>query len=88
MDRFSMSNDLYKALKEGAVTVEFTKIDTDELRVMPCTLNQEIHKQTLNIKNYSTNDTMVMYGLDVKAWRDVKIDTIQKWYPGYPQDKE
>ena len=88
MDRFSMSNDLYKALKEGVVTVEFTKIDTDELRVMPCTLNQEIHKQSLNIKNYSTNDTMVMYGLDVKAWRDVKIDTIQKWYPGYPQDKE
>jgi hypothetical protein len=88
MDRFSMSNDLYKALKEGVVTVEFTKIDTDELRVMPCTLNQEIHKQTLNIKNYSTNDTMFMYGLDVKAWRDVKIDTIQKWYPGYPQDKE
>ena len=88
MDRFSMSNDLYKALKEGVVTVEFTKIDTDELRVMPCTLNQEIHKQTLNIKNYSTNDTMVMYGLDVKAWRDVKIDTIQKWYQGYPQDKE
>ena len=88
MDRFSMSNDLYKALKEGVVTVEFTKIDTDELRVMPCTLNQEIHKQTLNIKNYSTNDTMVMYGLDVKAWRDVKIATIQKWYPGYPQDKE
>ena len=83
-----MSNDLYKALKEGVVTVEFTKIDTDELRVMPCTLNQEIHKQTLNIKNYSTNDTMVMYGLDVKAWRDVKIDTIQKWYQGYPQDKE
>ena len=55
---------------------------------MPCTLNQEIHKQTLNIKNYSTNDTMVMYGLDVQAWRDVKIDTIQKWYQGYPQDKE
>lgn len=83
-----MSKDLYNALKEGVVTVEFIKIDTGELRVMPCTLNQEIHKQTLNIKNYSTNDTMVMYGLDVKAWRDVKIDTIQKWYQGYPQDKE
>ena len=83
-----MSKDLYKALNEGVVTGEFTKIDTGELRVMPCTLNQEIHKQTLNIKNYSTNDTMVMYGLDVQAWRDVKIDTIQKWYQGYPQDKE
>ena len=55
---------------------------------MPCTLNNEISGQKLEIKSYNTNDTMVMYGLDVKAWRDVKIDTIQKWYPGYPQDKE
>jgi len=82
------SNDLYKALKEGVVTIEFTKIDTGELRVMPCTLNKEIHKQKLDIKNYTTNDTMIMYGLDVNAWRDVRMDTIQKWYPGYPQDKE
>ena len=40
------------------------------------------------MKNYSSNDTMIMYGLDVKAWRDVRMDTIQKWYQGYPQDKE
>ena len=73
---------------EGVVTVEFTKIDTGELRVMPCTLNNDISKQSLDIKNYTTNDTMVMVGLDVNAWRDVKLDTIQKWYPGYPQDKE
>ena len=83
-----MSNNLYKALKEGVVTVEFTKIDTGELRVMPCTLNKEIHKQKLDMKNYTSNDTMIMYGLDVKAWRDVRMDTIQKWYQGYPQDKE
>ena len=69
-----MSKDLYNALKEGVVTVEFIKIDTGELRVMPCTLNQEIHKQTLNIKNYSTNDTMVMYGLDGRMiWRTFTI---------------
>ncbi len=83
-----MNNDLYNALKEGVVTVEFTKIDTGELRVMPCTLNKEIHKQKLDMKNYTSNDTMIMYGLDVKAWRDVRMDTIQKWYQGYPQDKE
>ncbi len=83
-----MNNDLYNALKEGVVTVEFTKIDTGELRVMPCTLNKEIHKQKLDMKNYTSNDTMIMYGLDVKAWRDVRIDTIQKWYQGYPQDKD
>jgi len=83
-----MSKDLFDALKEGVVTVEFTKIDTGELRVMPCTLNKEIHKQTLEIKKYESTETMVMYGLDVQAWRDVKLDTIQKWYQGYPQDKE
>ena len=83
-----MSKDLFDALKEGVVTVEFTKIDTGELRVMPCTLNQEIHKQALEIKNYHSTEAMVMYGLDVQAWRDVKLDTIQKWYQGYPQDKE
>ena len=83
-----MNNDLFNALKEGVVTVEFTKIDTGELRVMPCTLNKEIHKQKLDMKNYTSNDTMIMYGLDVKAWRDVRMDTIQKWYQGYPQDKE
>jgi len=83
-----MNNDLYNALKEGVVTVEFTKIDTGELRVMPCTLNKEIHKQKLDMKNYTSNNTMIMYGLDVKAWRDVRIDTIQKWYQGYPQDKD
>ena len=83
-----MSKKLFDALREGVVTVEFTKIDTGELRVMPCTLNNDISKQSLDIKNYTTNDTMVMVGLDVNAWRDVKLDTIQKWYPGYPQDKE
>ena len=83
-----IGKDLFDALREGVVTVEFTKLDTGELRVMPCTLNNEISGQKLEIKSYNTNDTMVMYGLDVKAWRDVKIDTIHKWYPGYPQDKE
>ena len=80
--------ELFDALRKGVVTVEFTKLDTGELRVMPCTLNKDIHKQKLDMKNYSSNDTMIMYGLDVKAWRDVRMDTIQKWYQGYPQDKE
>jgi hypothetical protein len=83
-----MSEKLFKALKEGVVTVEFTKVDTGELRVMPCTLNQEIHKQSVDIKKYDSNSTMVMYGLDVQAWRDVLLDTIQEWYQGYPEDKE
>jgi hypothetical protein len=70
------------------VTIEFTKLDTGELRVMPCTLNQEVHKQNMTINKYTSPDTVVCFGLDVQAWRDVRINTIQKWYQGYPQDKE
>lgn len=84
----TMSEKLIKALFEGVVTIEFEKIDTGDLRVMPCTLNKELHKQSVTIEKYSSPDTVVCYGLDVQAWRDVRINTIQKWYPGYPQDKE
>lgn len=75
------------ALKEGVVTVVFEKLDTGEIRTMPCTLNNDIHGQTMQIKGYSSPDTLVMYGLDVKAWRDVRVDTIQDWYKGYPKEK-
>lgn len=82
------SNKIIDALRQGVVTVVFEKIDTKEIRTMPCTLNQEIHKQSVDIKKYDSNSTMVMYGLDVQAWRDVLLDTIQEWYQGYPEDKE
>ena len=34
--------ELLTALHKGSVTVTFRKIDTGELRVMPCTLNQTV----------------------------------------------
>ena len=39
------------ALKKGVVTVVFEKIDTKEIRTMPCTLNSDIHGQSLQFKN-------------------------------------
>ena len=30
--------------------------------------------------------TIVMYALDKKAWRDVRVDTIKDWYEGYPKE--
>ena len=45
------SNKIIDALRQGVVTVVFEKIDTKEIRTMPCTLNQEIHKQSIDIKN-------------------------------------
>ena len=75
------------ALKKGVVTIVFEKLDTGELRTMPCTLNNDISGVSMIIKEYSSPDTLVMYGLDVKAWRDVRVATIQDWYEGYPKEK-
>jgi len=81
------SNKIVEALKKGVVTIDFEKIDSKEIRTMPCTLNTDIHKQSLEFKNYQSPDTLVMYGLDVKAWRDVRVDTVIEWYEGYPKEK-
>ena len=78
----SISN-LIDSLKKGVVTIVFEKIETKEIRSMPCTLNKEI----ANIKNTVANrspkcSTIVMWALDKKAWRDVRVDTIIEWYEG------
>ena len=83
-----MSTDLIKALFKGVVTVVFEKIDTKEIRTMPCTLNQELHKQHIDIKNIGAMDTIVCYSLDKEAWRDVRVSTIKDWYEGYPKKHE
>ena len=80
------SNKIVEALKKGVVTIVFEKIDTKEIRTMPCTLNSDIHGQNLQFKNYASPDTLVMYGLDVQAWRDVRVNTIVEWYEGYPKE--
>lgn len=80
------SNKIVEALKKGVVTIVFEKIDTKEIRTMPCTMNNDISGQKMVFKNYQSDDTLVMYGLDVQAWRDVRVDTIIEWYEGYPKE--
>ena len=41
MDRNECAR-LIEALKKGTVTVTFQKIDSDEIRVMPCSLNPTV----------------------------------------------
>ena len=36
------SSKFLELAKVGVVTVEFRKIDTQELRIMPCTLNNKL----------------------------------------------
>jgi hypothetical protein len=75
------------ALKKGVVTVVFKKLDTGDIRTMPCTLNNDISGITMQIKNYNSPDILIMWALDVKAWRDVRVDTIIEWYEGYPKEE-
>jgi hypothetical protein len=83
----SISN-LVESLKNGVVTIVFEKIDTKELRVMPCTTNKEFADALSTSVGKQSHDasTIVMYALDKKAWRDVRVDTIKDWYEGYPKE--
>ena len=67
--------------KKGIVTVEFRKIDTDELRIMPCTLNSDTAGIEIPIKDYDPmSDNFVVWALDKKAYRSFRVSTVERWY--------
>jgi|TARA_R110001592_G_scaffold35160_2_gene119915 hypothetical protein len=76
------------ALKTGVVTVVFKKLGTGEIRTMPCTLNNDISGVRMKIGEYYSPDSLIMWALDKKAWRDVRVETIQDWYEGYPKEEK
>ena len=77
-----------EAAKKGVVTVEFKKIGTDELRIMPCTLNPEVSENnvTLTVEQQTSSEHYAVWALDKKAWRSFRVNTMVKWYEGYPND--
>ncbi len=76
------------AARAGIVTVEFKKIDTGEVRVMPCTLNSKISNQNIEIKEQSgDNDHLVVWSLDKDAWRSFRVNTVIEWYHGREKKK-
>ena len=79
-------NGFTKAAREGVVTVEFTKIDTDELRIMPCTLNTELsnHNVPEILDQKDDSDHLVVWALDKTAWRSLRRSTVKRWYKGAP----
>ena len=77
------TKSLLSALKKGTVTVTFRKIDTGELRVMPCTLNPsvlEANGVTMSV-DYTANDMEAypVWSLDKDAWRSFRLDTVEGW---------
>ena len=76
-------SDLLSALYKGTVTVTFRKIDTGEIRVMPCTLNPTILEAngiTTEIKVTATQmEHFPVWALDKLAWRSFRLDTVEGW---------
>jgi len=74
------------AAKAGIVTVEFTKVGTDEVRVMPCTLNVVLsdHNVPEIMEQQEDNDHLVVWSIDKHAWRSFRVNTLIKWYEGMP----
>ena len=74
------------AARKGIVTVEFNKVDTGELRVMPCTLNVELsgHNVPEILEQREESDHLVVWSLDKQAWRSFRANTVVKWYEGAP----
>tara|TARA_B100001093_G_scaffold518541_1_gene603759 strand:- start:1972 stop:2229 length:258 start_codon:yes stop_codon:yes gene_type:complete len=79
----SERQQLIEALKKGTVTVSFTKVNTGELRVMPCTLNPKVleanNVTTVVESQNAQNDQIVCWALDKDAWRSFNAETVVSW---------
>jgi len=71
-----------EAAKKSIVTVEFTKVDTGELRVMPCTLDVILsnHNVPEILGQQETNEHLVVWSMDKQAWRSFRVSTLVRWY--------
>ena len=73
-------NELIEALKKSIVIITFKKIDTDEIRIMPSTLNPDLMPESNSIANISAeSETIMVWSLDKNAWRDIRSNTIIEW---------
>jgi hypothetical protein len=74
---------LLKALQKGQVSVTFRKIDTGDIRVMPCTLNPKVLQANgIETKiDYTSNqmEAFPVWSLDKNAWRSFRLDTVEGW---------
>ena len=82
-------NKFLELAKKGIVTVEFRKIDTQELRIMPCTLNNKLSNRKVpeGMKQNANNDDFAVWSLDKNAWRSFRTSTVEDWYEGYPKEE-
>ena len=72
---------LLKALSAGIVNIEFSSLNSGEIRTIPCTLSKEHLESHFSMKQHASSNNVLMFRLDTRTWEDIRVDTIQKWYP-------
>jgi len=72
---------LLKALNKGIVNIEFTSMNSGNLKSIPCTLSKEHLESHFSMKQHASSDNVLVFRLDSRTWEDIRIDTIQKWFP-------
>ena len=75
------TDKLLKALNEGIVNIEFTSMNSGNLKSIPCTLSKEHLENHFSMKQHASSDNILVFRLDSRTWEDIRIDTIQKWFP-------
>lgn len=84
-------SQMYQHLKEGVVEIHFRKIDTNELRIMPSTLNRNVagaHNLPETFNQDILSDHLVVWCLDKDAYRSFRVSTVEHWEPIEWQEKE
>lgn len=77
--------ELIESLRKGTVTVTFRKVKTNELRVMPCTLNAAVLMANNAVSNRDTSeivaepDHLAVWATDSNGWRSFRFDTVEGW---------
>ena len=72
---------LLKALNKGILNIEFTSMNSGNLKFIPCTLSKEHLESHFSMKQHASSDNVLVFRLDSRTWEDIRIDTIQKWFP-------
>ncbi|HIG58262.1 MAG TPA: hypothetical protein EYQ21_02510 [Flavobacteriales bacterium] len=75
--------ELIRALQTGVVLVAFTKVNTEEVRIMPCSVNVDI-LESYDIKTEvreqnSESEQIVCFALDKLGWRSFIASTVIRW---------
>jgi hypothetical protein len=79
-------NEFLEAAHDGVVTVVFRKVNGD-LRTMPCTLSSDYIKGEYDASNAKKNDKVQsVWCVDAEGWRSFRIENVEQWYKGYPDE--